>query len=118
MNNHLQRTEEEKIALAKVTIQYLNELVALDREVMHELVEGRVPCNEAIARHPTVQVSRNEEDERVLGLLGVINGLIGVDKESWGYVARIFDEDGNLTGFGLSPEFTSVRESTSTSESA
>lgn len=116
MNNHLQRTEEEKIALAKVTIQYLNELIALDREVMHELVEGRVPCNEAIAGHPTAQISRDDEGKRVLGLLGVINGLIGVDKESWGYVAGIFDDNGNLTGFGFSPEFTRVRETASTSE--
>ena len=63
-------------------VAYLNELVRLDRPAMHALVESRVPCQEALADHPTVQVVSDGEDA-VVGFLGVLNGLFGTDAEGW-----------------------------------
>lgn len=79
-------------------VAYLNELVRLDRPAMHALVESRVPCQEALADHPTVQVVSDGEDA-VVGFLGVLNGLFGTDAEGWGAIAAVFDEQGDLLRF-------------------
>ena len=52
-------------------IAYLNELIELDRPAMEALFEYRVPCNEALADHSTVQAWRG------IGIHGVLNGLFG-----------------------------------------
>lgn len=76
----------------------LNEMVEQDRRVMHELIEHRVSCNDSLATHPTVQVAGNK-----VGLLGVLNGLIGVDQDGWGYLAADFDDSGKLVRFLRTP---------------
>ena len=80
-------------------VERLNEMVAADPNVIHRLVEHRIPCNDALAAHPTVQVVPGNE----VGLLGVLNGLIGVDADGWGYLAANFDDTGKLTGFVRTP---------------
>lgn len=86
------------------TIQYLNEVHLLDPTVFPALVEHQVKCNKALADHPTVQVDAvpclngSSTDFRV-GLLGVLNGLFGVDSRGYGYIAAQYDIHGNLTGF-------------------
>jgi len=73
-------------------IDYLNELVELDREAMQELVDGRVDCNNQFAEHS------------VVGMLGVLNGLFGIDPDGCGPIAAVFEDDGTLTGFVCTPE--------------
>jgi len=86
-------------------VTYLNELVSLDREAIEHLVETRVQCNKDLADHPHVQVSEDEEGNFLVGLLGIVNGLMGVqpegaNKPGWGYVAASFDDkSGKLVGF-------------------
>ena len=83
----------------------LNEMVAMDPEAAHALVEQRVPCNKALQGHPTIQVQVDGTKAKV-GLLGVLNGLFGADEEGWGPIAACFDDDtGKLTGFGPSKAF-------------
>lgn len=87
-----------KIRIAHELIEYLNSLVEIDPDAIRELIEARVPCNEQLLNHPTVQVLK--EDERAVpkvGFLGVINGFIG---EGNGYIMASFnDETGKLLRF-------------------
>lgn len=81
----------------------LNELLRLDPEAMHNLVEGRVQCNEAIADHPTVQVSGRVNGDGTtyeFGILGLLNGLFGVDEKSYGAISASYEE-GKLVEFNV-----------------
>ena len=96
---HLSEENVDKV------VAYLNELVSIDREAVERLVETRVQCNVAMAGHPTVQVMEDEEGNPVVGVLGVINGLVGTqpdgaNKPGWGYIAASFDDkSGRLLKF-------------------
>jgi hypothetical protein len=99
---HLTRSEREKLELAHDIVVYLNTLIAADGEAMHALVEYRAPCNQTMTNHPTAQVSSPVVSEgSCLGLLGVLNGLVGVDAGSWGYIASNYDDDGKLRYFSV-----------------
>lgn len=83
-------------------IAYLNELIELDRPAMAALIANRVPCNLALAEHPSCQVATQHGGFQV-GLIGVINGLFGVDEmdaRGWGPITWVFDNKGNLEGVG------------------
>jgi|ERR1035437_5064595 hypothetical protein len=71
-------------------VDFLNELVVLDREAMRDIIYARVECNEALANHPTVQVATYDRFPYALGLLGVLNGLFGVydegSRKGWGCI--------------------------------
>jgi len=108
---HLNRTEEEKQLLATELCETLNDLVRTDPEVMHALLETREVCNEAMVNHPTAQVSVQDGQFPQLGLLGILNGLVGVGSDGWGYIAGCYDDTTNkLTGF-LPTHDTRVKKS-------
>ena len=69
-------------------IDLLNEIHRLDSSVLPALIDYRVPCNDAVAEHPTVQVSPDNK----VGLLGIINGIFGTNKNGWGFIAAEFTE--------------------------
>jgi hypothetical protein len=97
----LTRTEEEKLRLAHETVDYLNELLALSPEAMDALMKHHVDCEAALADHPTVQAVAVQASQPayVVGVLGIINGLIG-EREGIGYVVAGFDDEtGKLTRF-------------------
>ena len=59
-------------------VAFLNELASLDPGAALALVNARVPCNEAVGDHPTLQVSMIGSEEPgglTVGLLGVLNGF-------------------------------------------
>jgi len=90
--------------LADRIIDALNDFVASDREALHKLVETRVPCNQALADHPTVQVFGSALGEPpTVGLLGILNGIVGVDSDGWGFIAASFDDQGQLVKFMRTP---------------
>lgn len=66
-------------------IGLLNAAAALDRIAMTNLVGCRVPCNAELASHPTIQTGQVGDSllDRV-GIIGILNGLFGVDEEGWG----------------------------------
>ena len=80
-------------------ISFLNELIALDPQAITALVESRVPCNQALADHPTVQVSATTGNGFSVGLLGVLNGLFGAREDGWGFITAVFDDNGQITEF-------------------
>jgi hypothetical protein len=77
---------------ALLIVERLNEIAQCDANAMRVLCETRVPCNETLRNHHTVQVlvDRNGEHPTV-GLLGILNGIVGIADNGWGYIAGIFD---------------------------
>ena len=55
-------------------LRVLNEANLLDPNAIKALVNNRVPCNEKLAEHKTIQVN-GEIGMAQVGLLGVINGI-------------------------------------------
>lgn len=98
--------------LAEEIINRLNKLCAESEEVRHllgRLCDTRVNVSEHLGRdHPTIQaimVNDGIEDHYQVGLLGILNGLVGPheDNKWWGYIAAITDDDtGELLKFGWS----------------
>ncbi len=54
----------------------LNSALAADPDAMRTLINTRIPCNQVLAEHPTIQAGKTETGYDV-GMLGVINGLFG-----------------------------------------
>lgn len=75
-------------------IAYLNELIDIDRVAIAALIANRVPCNEELAKHPTVQVYA-QHGGYLVGMLGILNGLFGICDDGRGPIAFVF-KDGSL----------------------
>lgn len=73
-------------------IRILNEAAVSDRNAIGSLIDIRIPCSDTLAAHPTIQVEKCGDGHRV-GLLGILNGLFGVDERGYGQIAAIFDEN-------------------------
>ena len=78
-------------------VAYLNQLLELDRPAVAALVSNRVPCNEALADHPTCQVGVQHGGYHV-GFLGLLNGLFGTigdggPRDQWGWITAEFEDD-------------------------
>jgi hypothetical protein len=82
--------------IAERVTSLMNELLELDPSAVRELIDSRVGCDDRIANHPHVQVMSDEGGCR-LGVMGILNGLIGSDGKR--FVSANFDNDGNLIGF-------------------
>lgn len=70
----------------------LNDGLRLDQQAMQGLIDTRVPCNQALANHPTIRVRPGHS----VGLLGIINGILGKIEQP--LLAAIY-EDGKVVGF-------------------
>lgn len=83
-------------------IVFLNSLAQIDPVAMGKLVAARVPCNDEMRDHPTVQTG-DEGGVVVVGLLGILNGWIGIIEtgqyKGWGEIAALAERDGRVTGF-------------------
>lgn len=88
----------------------LNELLKLDYDCIENLIDNGVLCNNKIANHPTVQVKDIEVYDKqtisTLGIIGVINGLFGVDDNNTGAICyEIDDKTGMITCFKLTENY-------------
>jgi len=83
------------------TISFLNSLLRVDHQAVEKLLECRVPCNDCMANHPSVQVQADPSGGNpTVGFLGVLNGIFGADEEGWGQIAVVVDdEDGHIQHF-------------------
>lgn len=87
-------------------IMLLNELLLKDPECIRALVAHRVPCNDAIANHPTIQVHQHKDQKQPLvGLLGLLNGLFGIREDGFGAFIMEIDDEGNILKFKATEEF-------------
>lgn len=90
---------QQNVSLQKV-VSFLNELLEIDTLAVEHLIEHRVPCNEGMAEHPSVQVIGDGPLYRV-GLLDLLNGLFSTDEK--GPIAAVYDDDDCLERFILNP---------------
>lgn len=79
----------------KTFLDTLNEAVKADPVAMAALCESRVPCNDVLADHPTIQVCGF--DPSVVGVIGIVNGIC--ERLTGKRVAADFDTDNNLVRF-------------------
>jgi hypothetical protein len=70
-------------------IAYLNDLLQCDQRAITELAITRVSCNDLLRDHETAQIHVDGNQQNFIGLLGVINGLFGVDENGFGSIAAI-----------------------------
>jgi hypothetical protein len=93
-------------------IEFLDGVAKLDPAFVGRLLAARVPCNDAIATHPTIQSSHpgkhlgdvtTPPDTYVCGFLGLLNGYCGTFDDGpgrgWGPITAILEEDGTVSGF-------------------
>jgi hypothetical protein len=81
-------------------IEVLNRIHTKDPTVLQQLIEHRVPCNAKLLYDETVQVGPGPGYEGYeVGLLGIVNGLFGVDESGAGLIGACYDDDHNLIGF-------------------
>jgi len=91
-------------------ITVLNRALRADRDAMTRLVvTNRVMCNQALADDETIQVTDRGGDGFEVGLLGMVNGILGIDPETgWGPVVAITSQRGKLLRFERSSECRTV----------
>lgn len=92
------------------TLAFLNEVYSLDPEFLSRLLQVRIPCNEAICNHPSIQV---DPSTSTCNFLGLINGLLGTHEAPgrpyhlYGpicSVSTISDDKAGLLGFELTED--------------
>lgn len=98
----------EELAIKIVT--FLNELNEIDNAALNALFNNRVPCNNELAEHPTVQVGQ----DHTVGILGLLNGLCGTDENGNGPIVGMFDQTDDglvLLDFQLMKDYNANRNS-------
>jgi hypothetical protein len=95
-----------KALMAEHVVKCLNEYFQIDPEAIKALFAHRVPVNEALADHPTVQVTAG--DPSTMSILGLLNGIVGTipGTDSIGYVCGDYDDEDydRLLGFSVHPK--------------
>lgn len=79
-------------------VDLLNEVLEINPEALLALLKVKVPCNDALADHPRIQVGVGEFDSHFsLGFLGLLQGLSNGDE----YLASIWTKEDppQLDGF-------------------
>jgi hypothetical protein len=95
-------------------LRLLNDAFHLDSKAMEALVKFRVPCNLSLAGHPTIQVVAHPKDgknpnvpegsEYGIGILGILNGILGYQNSKDLVAAQFGEESGKLVGFQVYTE--------------
>lgn len=89
----------------KDVINILNEVVEKDPEAANSLFGHRVECNKKIADHPTIQVSMYPPDNTPkIGIIGILNGMFGIQKDGFGALAAEVDDNGKIIQFVETPD--------------
>jgi len=83
---------------ARRAIALLNDLLKTDPESVSLLIDARVPTTKAMVDHRKVPVLV-ENGKPMLGFLGVINAICGIDDDGHPAIAAVYDDKGKLTKF-------------------
>ena len=98
------------LVLAKRIVNFMNSLIELDKDAIVNLVNARMVCNKALAEHPTVQVTGND-DMSLVGIIGILNGLCGIYDNGFGAIAAVTDNNGIQRFSFLVPDGDKIKES-------
>lgn len=77
----------KKSITPKEVIKFLNEALKNDPIAISSLFQIRVYCNIKTAKHKSIQVVKTGKDSYIVGLIGLLNGMFGSDREGWGCLA-------------------------------
>jgi hypothetical protein len=84
--------KEKRLRSPQDIVDLLNEMLKLDSTATLNLVDNKVMCNEKLAKHPTLQIDNYaSSDNYMVGLIGVINGLFGVNEYEYGTIAAVYE---------------------------
>lgn len=72
---------------------FLNHLLTVDPQAITDLWKQRVPCNQALAAHKTVQVRQVTNDDFSVSFLGILNGL---SWDSYVAIGAVYDDELDL----------------------
>ena len=76
---------------AQYVVDFLNELVRLDKYALTDMMSERISVNRELQNHPTVMPKELVEGVHEVGLLSVINGMFGLEGETQA-IEVIFDK--------------------------
>lgn len=60
-------------------VDLMNSAGAADAQAIRDLIAARVPCNDAMLNHPTIQCGYQNDDQSLpaeVGMLGILNGIV------------------------------------------
>lgn len=63
--------------VSRAFASFFNQVHALDGHVLRQLLAVRVPCSTPLAEHRTVEVRHEPDGTFTVGMLGLLNGLLG-----------------------------------------
>ena len=75
----------------KDAVAVLNRALAADKDAMRRLSDFRVMCNDELADDPTIQVRKEESGNCSVGLIGILNGIFGIQDNNYGYLAGSYE---------------------------
>jgi hypothetical protein len=89
--------------LIQQIVDVVNDAINSDSSAMRALFENRVPCNQRLADHPTIQVSKENEDVGyTVGLLGLLSGIAGTrqykDNANFSRIWAVYNVDCPIHG--------------------
>jgi len=96
-------TGDEKVAIKDIVAD-LNKIFKMDPDLMNKFMKTYFPCNYAVRDCEGVQVKCYDEastENPQVSFIGLLNGLLGVDKIGVGPVSAILDK-GTVVGFQVS----------------
>ena len=98
-------------------VELLNQALEADETALTDLIQTRVACNKKLAEHSSIQVGLapgcNSEDKKLfyeVGILGLLNGLFGVDEKSWGAIAAEMNKTGHVNRFMVREPWSDLPE--------
>jgi hypothetical protein len=95
-------TYKYDIFVATQAVNILNEAMRSDPRAIRALFTvHREPCNEKLAKHSTIQIRQDGDSLYSIGVLGLVNGLLGVDESGNGPICALIEDDGSISGFAL-----------------
>ena len=84
----------KKSVTPEEVVELLNNAIATDQRAMNLLINQRVQANESMAKHPTIQVMKGPQGAAwSVGMLGILNGLFGVNEHNYGCIFADFDDE-------------------------
>jgi len=106
-----EREREKKNSMLRrfITVEdvcsLLNEFLKMDPVCATALISHKEACNEAVTKHPIIQVFQYENEPPKVGLMGLLNGMFGVRDDSRGAICYEIDSGTNkIISFKPTPE--------------
>lgn len=93
----------KKNVTPKEVVSMLNDLLKKDRRAVESLFNIRVFCNKELSEHKTVQVHQfnKKPDKFYVGVIGILNGIFGIDKKGWGCISIDLSSNNKINQFKL-----------------